>query len=424
MTVTETGTASDELDPFERFNRAMGMGIVTNPYPGFAAQRAEHIVATDIRVLLGDDGLSDPLPESASVEDGPVVLTVASFDAVQEVLRDGTRFSSTGYAQTMGKVLGHTILEMDEPEHRGYRSLLQQAFTRKAMERWETALVEPIIDRLLDRLLDESAGEGRAELVRQLTFPFPLNVIAGLFDLPREDELLFHRLAVEVISVSIDMEGALRASRAIAELLQPLIDERRRSPGDDLISVLCQAEHEGQRLTDEEIFSFCRLLLPAGAETTYRSSSNLLVGLLTNPDQLDAVRSDRGLIPQAIEEGLRWEPPLLTIMRTSACDTEVCGVPVPEGAVLVVNMGSANHDERRWADPERFDLFREQQPHLAFATGPHMCLGMHLSRMETRVALDRLFDRLPNLRLDPAAEPPVITGMTFRSPAEIRVVFG
>jgi len=209
--------------------------------------------------------------------------------------------------------------------------------------------------------------------------------------------------------------------------LLPLIDarrSRRRRPGDDLVSLLAHVEHDGQRLTDDEILGFCRLLLPAGAETTYRSSSNLLVGLLTNPDQLDAVRSDRGLIPQAIEEGLRWECPLLTIMRTATVDTEVCGVSIPSGSTMVVNLGSANHDERRWDDPDRFDIFRPPQPHVAFASGPHLCLGMHLSRMETQVALERVFDRLPNLRLDPDAEPPVITGQTFRSPAELRVTFG
>jgi cytochrome P450 len=187
--------------------------------------------------------------------------------------------------------------------------------------------------------------------------------------------------------------------------------------------VLSTAEHDGLQLTDEEIFSFLRLLLPAGAETTYRSSSNLLVGLLENPDQLEAVRSDRALVPQAIEEGLRWEPPLLTIMRTVTHDTELDGVALPKDSVVVVNLGSANHDESRWEDPERFDIFRPPQQHLAFAFGAHLCLGMHLARMETSVLLNAVLDRLPGLRLDPDAEPPAITGMTFRAPASIRVAW-
>ena len=135
-----------------------------------------------------------------------------------------------------------------------------------------------------------------------------------------------------------------------------------------------------------------------------------MTGLLTHPDQLDAVRNDRALLPQAIEEGLRWEPPLLTIMRTSSDATSVCGVDLPAGAMLVVNMGAANHDENRWEDADAFNIFRPQTAHIAFASGPHMCLGMHLARMETKVAINRIFDRLPNLRLDPDADLPYITG--------------
>src|SRR6185503_3004651 len=116
-----------------------------------------------------------------------------------------------------------------------------------------------------------------------------------------------------------------------------------------------------------------------------RSSSNLTCGLLTHPDQLDALRADRSLLTQAIEEGLRWEPPLLMIIRTATADTEVCGVAIPAGSPVVINMGSANHDESRWPDPGTFDIFREQHAHVSFASGVHMCLGMHLARMETRV---------------------------------------
>src|SRR5207342_3394915 len=184
----------------------------------------------------------------------------------------------------------------------------------------------------------------------------------------------------------------------------------------DVISVLAQAELEGTRLTDEQICSFLKLLLPAGAETTYRSSSNLLYGLLTNPDQLAALTADRSLMAQTIEEGLRWEPPLLGIMRTATRDSEVEGMPIPAGSIVSVNLGSANHDERYWQNPEEFDIFRPPRQHIAFAWGPHMCLGLHLARMETKVALTQILDRLPGVRLDPDAEAPFITGMVFRAP--------
>ncbi len=415
--MTDSAVSDAELDPFEEFNRAMGAGVVTDPYPAFRSMRAEGgISKADVRQLLGLDADAELGFDEV---DMPLLLTASSYDAVQEILRDGERFSSAGYAEMMGPVMGRTILMMDEPEHHGYRSLIQQAFSRKAMEQWETDLVGPIVDECIDQLVDE----GRADLVKQLFFPFPVNVIAGLLGLPREDLPDFHRWTVELISVGIDMDKALGASKHLEEYLLGFVQERRVKPGRDMISVLAQADHEGQRLTDHEIISFCRLLLPAGAETTYRSSSNLFCGLLTHPDQLEAVRADRSLLPTAIEEGLRWEPPLLTIMRTATVDTEVCGVPIPAGTMVVVNMGAANHDESRWERAEEFDIHRPQTAHIAFASGPHMCLGLHLARMETKVVINRVLDRLPNVRIDPDADPPYITGMTFRAPPRLNVVF-
>jgi cytochrome P450 len=404
-------------DPFEEFNRSVGAGVVEDPYPLLALSRAKGPVLKENleAELLDPDGTAEVGPAVA-----PEVFTAFSYDAVQTVLRDGETFSSAGYADVMGAVMGHTILEMDEPEHHTYRGLVQQAFSRKAMERWETEAVGPIIDECIDAFVDR----GEAELVRELTLPFPVNVIARLLGLPREDLPQFHRWAIELISVSFDWDRGTRASAQLRDYFAGVLAERRAHPAGDLMSTLAAAELDGQYLTDEEIFAFLRLLLPAGAETTYRSSSNLLFGLLTNPDQLDALRADRSLVPQAIEEGLRWEPPLTTIVRTATRDTVVDGVELPAGAVVIVNMGSANHDEKYWDRPEEFDIHREQRQHLAFAFGPHMCLGMHLARMETRVLLERIFDRLPKLRLDPAAEAPHITGMTFRAPPALPVLFG
>jgi cytochrome P450 len=396
-------------ESFERFNQAMGLGVVADPYPELAELRPLHVVAAG-PTLMG--------------EDVPAVVTAVSYDAVQEVLRDAARFSSAGYGDVMGGVMGRTILQMDAPEHGSYRGLLLQAFSRRAMQRWEGEIVRPVVDGLIDAIVAGAAADGGGgELVRQLTFPAPVTVIARLLDLPADQLDLFHRLAVELISVTVDFDRAVEASEELAELLLPLVDRRRVEAGDDLVSVLAQAEQDGQQLTDEEIVSFCRLLLPAGAETTYRSSSNLLVGLLTHPDQLAAVRAERALLPSAIEEALRWEPPLLTILRTATGDTEVCGVAIPAGAVVVLNLGSANRDERYWDEPDRFDILRPSHPILSFGWGAHLCLGMHLARMETRVMVDRLLDRLPGLRLDPEVDPPEITGRTFRSPSEVRVAF-
>ena len=407
--------ARAESDPFEKFNRAQGMGAVIDPYPGLAAMRAiAPVHKLNLKALMGDTKVP-----AGNMMTAPEIYTVLTYDGVFEVLRDAARFSSAGYKQSMGIVMGPTILAMDGAEHLSHRALISRAFTPRAIERWEAELVRPIVNAHVDRFCER----GHADLVRELTFPFPVHVVAAMIGLPESDYPAFHRLAVELISIGIDFDGAIRAARELRALFAPVVAARRKQPEDDLISVLAHAELEGLRLSDEEIYGFLCLLAPAGAETTYRSSSNLLQGLLSNPDQLDAVRGDPSLIAQAIEEGLRWEPPLLSILRTTTCDTEVAGVAIPEGMPVSVNLGAANRDPSRWTEPERFDVFREQKPHIAFALGPHVCLGMHLARMETRVLLQTLFERLPNLRLDPEAKDAAITGLIFRSPKALPVLF-
>lgn len=399
-------------DPFEEFNRSQGQGRIRDPYPYFAElRRGGPAHKIPVRRLLGDQPRPPGMPEELYV--------VVTHDAVAQVLLDGETFSSKGYANTMGLVMGRTILEMDEPEHARYRGLLQKAFTKRALDRWERELVRPVVDGLIDRF----AGSGRADLVRELTFPFPVSVIAGMIGLDERDHAEFHRLAVELISIMIDPLRGLRASQSLRELFARVLAERRREPRDDLMSVLAQAELDGHRLDDEAIYAFLRLLAPAGAETTYRSSSNLLFGLLTHPSQLGALRTDRGLMPQAIEEGLRWEAPLTAIMRTATREVRIGDLTIPEGGLVSVNMAAANRDESRYERAEVFDIMRPQKTHMAFAFGAHRCLGMHLARMETSVALNALLDRLPGLRLDPSAEDVHITGLTFRSPVALPVVF-
>ncbi|MBM4266622.1 MAG: cytochrome P450 [Deltaproteobacteria bacterium] len=410
------GAAGEDYDPFEVFDTSTGAGAVRDPWPVFARLRAASPVYEG---MLSEAFGLPPMLESA-ISAGSRLFAAVSYDSVSQLLLDPETFSSTGYAKAMGLVFGHSILEMDPPEHRRYRSALQQAFTLKAMERWENDIVRPIVDRRIDAMI----GRDRADLVRDLTFPFPLEVISAMMGLPEDDLPKFHRLAVELISISVNIERGLLASEKLREYFAEILAKRRVEPRDDLISMLAQGELEdGQKLTDDDVFAFLRLLLPAGAETTYRSSSNLLCGLLQDPAQLEALRADRSLMRQSIEEGLRWEPPLTSIARNAMRDAELCGVPIPKDSVVTVCMGSANHDPARWDEPDRFDIFRPQKPHISFATGPHTCLGLHLARMETAVALNALFDRLPNLRLDPEAEDVHITGLTFRAPRALPVVF-
>jgi cytochrome P450 len=308
---------------------------------------------------------------------------------------------------------------MDAPEHPRHRALVAKAFRTRMLERWSDTLLKATINELLDAVCQD----GKCDLVRSLTFPVPVKVISRILGLPESDWLKFQRWSIELISVSVNWDRAFAASAALKDYFTGIVADKRANPGDDLISELVTAEVDGHVLDDEEIFAFLRLLLPAGAETTYRSSGNLLYGLLTHTDQLDAVRNDRSLLPQAIEEALRWEPPLLFIMRTAKTDVQLGDTLVPAGSGIGVALGAANRDPARYPDPDRFDIFRDARQHVAFGAGPHLCLGQHLARLETRIALEAVFDRMPNLRLDPDGDDPHIHGLTFRSPTSLPVLF-
>jgi cytochrome P450 len=219
------------------------------------------------------------------------------------------------------------------------------------------------------------------------------------------------------------MDSALTASAQLREYFVGVLADRRRQPRDDMVTVLAQAGIDGVRMSDEQIYGFMRNLLPAGAETTSRSTASLALGLLTHPEQLAAVRADRGLLPQAIEEGIRWETPLLNFMRETTCDVEFFGTQIPAASTVSVNLGSANHDEARWGDPECFNIYRNRKPHIGFGHGAHVCLGMHLARLESTIIFNTLLDRLPGLRLDPDAPPPYVAGKYFRSPQHLKVLW-
>jgi len=396
----------DDLEDFGGFDDAVA-GDVRDPYTELArARRKEPVQRLDL----------SGMPH----EESKPVFMVYRYHEIAEVLRDHETFSSGIIVDVFGDVFGKRVmLGMDEPGHRRYRSLVSKAFTQKALARRQDELVERVGNELIDRF----AARGRAELVREFTFPYPTQIIAGLLGLPRADYSQFQRWSISLLSFTVNRERGIAASKALEEYFIPILAARRAEPRDDLISTLAQAEIDGERLSDEEIFSFLRLLLPAGVETTYRSTGNLLFGLLSHPEQLDAVRSDRSLIPQAIEEAVRWEAPLLVITRVATRDTELAGVPIPAGSAVMPMLGAANRDEERYPDPDRFDIFRSPESHISFGDGVHLCLGMHLARLEMRVALDLLLDRLLDLRLDLEADDPHIRGQVFRSPTSLPVLF-
>lgn len=397
-----------DFDAGETFAGSVA-GDVRDPYPALARKRLDAPV--ELRTEQDWGGTDQD------------VCRVYRYDDVDTVLRDNETFSSHVIRDLMGLVMGpYVIIGLDEPEHRRHRNLVAQAFRQRSLKRWEDSLVRTVIDDCIDRF----AAGGRAELVRDLTYRMPIQIIADILGLPTEDHLRFHRLATALINVAADPETGIAASEELRDYFAVLAEERRAEPRDDVISDLVTADFDGESLDEDEILSFLRLLMPAGAETTYRATGNFLYGLLTHPDQLDAIRQDRSLLPRAVEESVRWEGPLLITTRSALRDAEIGGVVIPEGTQVIPNVGSANHDESRWDAPEQFDIFREPVPHIAFGVGPHMCLGMHLARMEMSIAVDRLLDRLPNLRLDPEESErrdSHIHGETFRSPTSLPVLF-
>jgi cytochrome P450 len=396
-------------DAQDKFNEGMGADGDATPYPLLKELRAQAPVHAG-------------WPEMGMVgnsADGPQTFTAYTFDTVKAIFTDNITFSTRCYEDIVRPLQGPTILEMQEPEHAVYRKLHEFAFARSSMKRWDAELVGPLVDNTIAKFKEAK----RADLVDAVFMPIPVRVIAALLGLPASDVLHFHRLAIDLLGFRGDVDCAMRASAKMKEYFVAILADRRKAPKDDMVSILAASEINGVKMSDEQIYGFMRNLLPAGAETTSRSTASLAFALLTHPDQLDAVRDDRSLLPQAIEEGIRWETPLLNFMREVTCDTEIGGVQVPKGATMMLSLGSANHDETRWEDAEKFDIFRERKPHIGFAHGAHVCLGMHLARLETMKIFNALFDELPNLRLDPDAPPPFITGSMFRSPPRLDVVW-
>ena len=383
--------------------------LLRDPYPLFAQRRRE------AGVFRGSVMDWSKTPASMMPEQ---LYAAVSFDAVNRVFRDGKVFNSHIYDATIGLFIGPTILAMEGKTHWEHRNLVSAAFKSKSLLRWEPEIVRPVVNALIDEFID--AGE--ADLVKDFTLEFPTRVISKLLGLPEEDLPWFRKCAVELISYTVKFKRAFEASAALKDYFLQQIEQRRSNPTEDIIGDLVTAEIDGEKLSDEAIYSFLRLLLPAGLETTYRSSGNLLYLLLTHREQFQAVQGDHELISAAMEEGLRFETPLTTVQRYVMEDTVVEGVELPAGSVIDVCIGSANRDERRWERSEEFDIFRKRLPHISFAAGEHTCMGLHLARMETRVAVECLVARLTDIRLV-TDDKPHIFGQPFRSPTAIPVTF-
>jgi cytochrome P450 len=382
---------------------------IRDPYPFFAEKRRQ------AGVFRGSVMDYSKTPEGMRPKQN---FAAMSFDAVNTVFRDGKRFDSAMYDASIGLFIGPTILAMGGATHRAHRNLVSAAFKSKSLLRWEPEIVRPIVNALIDEFVDD----GETDLIKNFTFEFPTRVIATLLGLPEEDLPVFRKWAVDLISYTVRYKQAFESSAALKDYFLQQMESRKSHPTEDIIGDLVTAEIDGEKLTDEAIYSFLRLLLPAGLETTYRSSGNLLYLLLSHPEQFRAIREKPDLIAPAIEEGLRFETPLTTVQRFTSEDTELDGVTIPANSVVDVCMGSANRDETRWEKPDEFDVFRKRLPHITFAAGEHTCLGLHLARLETRVAVECLLGRSSDIRLLDDGDPH-IHGQPFRSPNVLPVAF-
>lgn len=390
-------------------NDQLAPDVLTDPYGFFEYMRNRSPVWRGTLMEI------DMMPPELKVDENWVLF---DFESVFTAFREDTVFASEMYNNTIGLVFGPTILGMHGKQHHDHRSLVSKAFRQSALAQWEPEVIDPICDQLVD----EFKEDGEVDLVKAVTFEFPTRVTAALLGLPQDDLDMFRRLSLELISITEDIEAGFNASVALGTYFQEQVDQRRRKMTNDVIGDLVSAEIDGEKLTDEAIISFLRLLLPAGLETTYRSSSNLLALLLTHRDQLEALTRNRDLIPAAVEEGIRYETPLVLVARNTTRDVEMHGVTIPEGAQVMLCIGSANRDAKRWENPDAFDIHRPRRAHISFAGGIHSCLGMHLARVETKAMLNSLLDRVTDLELI-EDEDTKITGMPFRSPKHLPVTF-
>ena len=289
------------------------------------------------------------------------------------------------------------MLFVDPPDHTRMRSLVNKAFTPRVVEQ-----LRPRVQQIVDQLLTEALERGSMDLIADLSYPLPVIVIAEMLGVPPEDRDTFRQWSSD-LARSLDpllppemLDVFERSADAFTEYFETLIAQRRVSPGDDLLSALVAAEQAGDRLSPEELVSTCILILIAGHETTMNLIGNGMLALLRHPSQLARLRDDPALIPNAIEELLRYDGTVQMTGRTAKEDVVVGGQPIEAGEICILLIGSANRDPARYADPERVDVARKDIHHLAFGAGAHYCLGAPLARVEAHIAFTEMFRRLPS----------------------------
>lgn len=313
---------------------------------------------------------------------------VFRYNDVQRVLMEYTTFSS----QYMGGgPFSESLISIDPPKHRQLRNLVTQAFTPRTI-----AQLAPRIREIVHELLQAVVAKGEMDVVHDLAYPLPTIVIAELLGIPIADRERFRRWSNAIVSTSMGLGTNPQAE--MYEYFLRMIELRRQEPRDDLISALIAAQVEGEYLSTTELLGFCFLLLVAGNETTTNLISNAILCLDEHPEAMEEVRAKPELVPSALEEVLRYLSPVQCMFRVTATDAVIEGQEIPAGKMLMTWIASANRDETMFPDPDTFDIHRSPNRHIAFGHGIHFCLGAPLARLEGRIALEAMLERLPNIR--------------------------
>ena len=320
---------------------------------------------------------------------------IFDYEGVRRVLTDVETFSSQVPAPPW-------FIFLDPPVHTKLRGLISRAFTPGVVAGQEARIRE--ISRTL---LDAYANRGEIDLATEYSVPLAMRVISGMIGIPESEWARFREWSDVIMRLSFSRSGGEEAEKAKADYrattaemavwIGETIAERLREPQPDLLTRLVEAEVDGQRLNTNEIQSFIQLLIAAGQETTANLINNLMLSLMENPGELELLRSNADLLPGAIEEGLRFRSPLQWLMRAPRRDVELNGQTIPAGKLVLAVVGSANRDGKHFPDPDRFDIRREPNSHLAFGHGIHFCLGAALARLETRIAISDLLGRFRSL---------------------------
>jgi cytochrome P450 len=380
-----------ESIPAERKFDLYAQATKNDPYPVFAAMR-QH----------------DPVFRQVGIDGKTPIWFLTRFEDVQTVLSDESRFvrdpknalpaEKLHQPSQLEAMLNNHMLNKDGAEHRRLRDLVGQAFTPTRVKNLRPR-VQAIADELLAALQQKTSGE----LMAEYAFQLPIIVISELLGIPTQDRERFKLWSNAMIAPALTPEAQAQTGARMQEFvayLGALFAQRKQQPQDDLISALVQAEQNGERLNEVELYSTTMLLIVAGHETTVNLIGNSVLALLKNPDTLGKLRQHPEKMEAALEEFLRFDAPVERVFsRWAAKDTELHGHHIKRGELVMGIVGAANHDPERFSDPEKLDIDRDHKRHLAFGHGIHYCLGAPLARLEGEIALNTLLQGLPKLRL-------------------------